>query len=204
MLKKLTPDLRFILSVMALNRPPAVLQTPGAPVDFVAVTDRRYKLRHVKPNPVEGRPDACPVEPGTHTNPERNFMWLPWVEGRISYIPLTNNIPIVTGLMSGCWLVVFRMNGQDCFGHIGTELSPQHPNSLRAKNAWKVAVGSRKITPVKAFNPVEYGPGTMKTFGALSVHHTFYTIGCSVDGNTFQVVAKTRVPAPPLAPPQFF
>ncbi len=191
MLKKLAPGDRFKLSLFDLNRPPAAVPpSPTVPVDFVEVTGRRYKLRH--PKPVPNEPDASPVEAGTHAHAYRNFLWIPWIPGKVSYVPLTLGLPVITGLMTGCWLVVFTLNGQTCFGHIGTEGGPNTANSLQVKNAWKIAVGRRMVTPVSAFNPVNYGPGGESIFGALSINRHFYTITCNRAMTSFVVAAITR------------
>jgi hypothetical protein len=195
MLKKLTPDLHITLRFYELNRPPANLVTPGAPVGFVEVPQTMYKLRHEKPHPqpLPGNPNCCPVEVGTHAHPERNFYWLPWIPGKVSFMKVNQPFPIITGLMSGCWLVLFTLNGQTCFGHIGTDLGPNTANSLDAKNAWKIAKNARKIIPVNSFNPVAHGRPSGYTMGALSAHRHFYTIRLTDDRNTYKVVETVRV-----------
>jgi hypothetical protein len=201
MLKKLTPGDRFRLSLYELNRPPRIpaLALANIPADFVQVSDRRYKLRHPQPVP-NGLPNeapASPVEAGTHASPERNFLWIPWLPGKVSYAHPQPGLPIITGLMSGCWLALFRLNGQTYFGHIGTEDSPNAPNSLKAKNAWKIAIGRGMVTPIGVFNPAATAVGDA-VFGAVSANNHLYTISCTKGtGGTFIVAGITRAVGQP-------
>ena len=111
-------------------------------------------------------------------NPERDFKWLPWICGKVAFAPLRRTT-IITGEMSGCWLIIFRLNatGQVCFGHIGTYQDSNHSDTKEAIQAWKIAVRSRQVTPLWAFNPVTVGPGTPKTFAAATAAQQLYTIG---------------------------
>ena len=173
MLTRLVPNLLFRFDQQTANRPPAGPQPPNQPYDFVRVEDRRYRLRH----PVTvGTQSVSPAVAGRHIHAYRNFKWLPWVLGKVSYVPL-NNTTIVTGEMSGCWLMLFTLNGQLCFGHIGTYSNSTDANTLQAIQAWKIAVRSGQVTPVRAFNPVTVGPGTPKTFGAVNAAGQLHTIG---------------------------
>jgi len=135
-------------------------------------------------------------------NPERNFLFFPWIQGKISYVVLNQNLPVFTGPMSGCWLVIFTLNGETCFGHIGTFMNPWTPDSIQAVNFWKIAVGTRKVTVIKGFKPI--AEGSQVGFGALSVHRDFYTIGFNMGQNPatsvfyHQVTAVTPVPSMPL------
>lgn len=173
MLTKLAPNLLFKFDKGYANRPSINGQAVNQPVDFFQVEKRRYRLRH----PVTAlNQTVSPVVEGIHINPQRNFKWLPWILGKVSYVPLNNDI-IITGEMSGCWLIIFTLNGQTCFGHIGTFQDSSHPRTIEAIQAWKIAKRSGKVTNVQGFNPVSVGPGTPFTFGAVTPNREFYTIG---------------------------
>jgi hypothetical protein len=94
------------------------------------------------------------------------------------------------------------MNGQSYFGHIGTEDLPRTPNSLQAKNAWKIAVGRGMISQTNTFNPAAHGnvSGTGDAvFGALSADNHFYSIDCKKGtGGTFAVLGVTQVTGQPI------
>src|SRR5437016_5586767 len=47
------------------------------------------------------------VRAGTGLKAHRNFKWLPWLPGAISEVALVG-ADVLTGPMSGCWLVTYR------------------------------------------------------------------------------------------------
>jgi hypothetical protein len=193
MLRRLNAGDRFIFGLMQPNRPSGVPALPNDPPDFQVVDIRRYKLRHSRANPAGANyPNASPVEAGVHATAERNFVWLPWLPGKVSYIPVAGNTPIVTGEMTGCWLVLFRLRGALCFGHIGTEGGMNTTNSVQARQAWKIAERGGLVQSVKAFQPRATAPGADKILGALSTHNNFYTLNLTRDTNTYRVLAVTR------------
>jgi hypothetical protein len=91
---------------------------------------------------------------------------------------------ILTGKMSGCWLVIFDYRGVRSAGHIGTDTDPDTPNSIQAKNAWRNAVNNGQITPVAAFKP------TALPKGILDRQHQglFYYGAFEPNGNVYTVV----------------
>jgi hypothetical protein len=200
MLKRLDPGVLFRIDKQFANRPATAPQPPNQPTDFCLVEDRPYKLRHKRDD--DG--GICPVEVGTHRHPYRNFRWLPWLPGKVSYVPLAGDI-IVTGEMSGCWLVVFILNGVRCFGHIGTLQDPKSQGTVAAINAWKVAVNGKRIIPVAAFNPIAVGMPTPFRFGAIDENDRLFSIGldkvqASAGTFPYKVLHLTEVTAPATAP----
>jgi hypothetical protein len=151
MLTKLVPNFHFSFDQQFANRPSLNPQPINQPGDFFKVEKRRYRLRHAPPGSI-----VSPAVLGIHINPQRNFKWLPWIRGKVSYVTLNNDI-VITGEMSGCWLMVFTLNGQACFGHIGTYQDSTHSDTVQAIQAWKIAVRSGRVTPIRAFNPVTIG-----------------------------------------------
>jgi hypothetical protein len=169
--------------------PPAGVPSPpphNVPDRFVYVPHQHYYLDNAAQQPDVKKPgktaDVSKVKQGNHpSSTERNFIWLPYMPGYIAYTGLQPGVPIITGKMTGCWLVIFTMNGQTWFGHIGTKDDPNTPQSIEAKNAWTIARGTRKVQSVKAFRPTSSGAVIIgdATFGALSAHGNFYVINCT-------------------------
>lgn len=117
--------------------------------------------------------------------PERNFIWLSYWPGHITYTPWVRGQAIVTGPMSGCYLVVFRTKLGRFLGHIGTD-SNSAENTATVKSAWRKAVDSKLLTLEDAFKPQMKG-GT--TLGALSANgRNFYEVDLdTVDGRNKKV-----------------
>jgi hypothetical protein len=117
---------------------------------------------------------------GIHHDRLREFVWLPYIPGYVAYTAMQPGLPILTGKMDGCWLVLFTMGGQTWFGHIGTEGNAFTPASMQAKNAWTIALGTRVITSLGAFDPVRSSKPVQgdTTLGALAADRKFYVIDC--------------------------
>lgn len=81
----------------------------------------------------------------------RNFRWLHWQPGKITYLPLAGP-DILTGPMSGCWIVIFTMGGQLNVAHIGTHAAGS-PTTIQVKAAWANAFQAGAVAPVAAFQP---------------------------------------------------
>lgn len=127
---------------------------PAMPADFVRAPGRVYNIHESESSGFMGMTKTSTVQQGAHgSKAHRTFRWLPWVLGKVSCISLSGG-DVLTGTMSGCWLVVFRHNGIEYAGHIGTDTSPATPNTIQAKAAWRNAVTAGTITPIAAFNPV--------------------------------------------------
>jgi hypothetical protein len=180
MLKRLKPGDLFEMSLTEANRPINATKPPNAPDEFLHVPHRRFRLHHPKSiQTVSGPVTLSKVDTqGTSLDQVREFVWLPYIAGKISYTSLPAGLPIITGKMDGCFLVLFTMAGQQWFGHIGTELGPNTSASIQARNAWTIALGTRAITCDSAFNPVGCGaPITGDgTLGAVGSDRAFYVI----------------------------
>jgi hypothetical protein len=140
---------------------------------------------------------AAKITVGRHSEAQRNLRWLPFLAGRITYVPLRNDA-IFTGIMTGCWLFTFTMNGEICLGHIGTD-SDSAENTQGVKDAWKTAEKNGTIKTLKAFRPTDVVKGSVKVFGAVSANQTFYGIATTANGATYtvdQLASTAGVPAP--------
>jgi len=205
MIQKLIEDRQLTLPGFDQS-PPAV--DPTYPANFVPAPGRIYSIEEsTGTGPLLHRTRTSQVSVGAHaTKAHRTFRWLPWVLGKVSCLPLAG-ADILTGTMSGCWLVIFQYNGVQYAGHIGTYLEPTHRDTLQAQAAWRNAVNAGTITPVKAFNPV--GPnlpaiGTLNLkgespefYGAFNPAGQVFTVVLTIPGGggTKRRIAKV-VPMP--------
>lgn len=185
MLNKLIPNRELTLPGFDQSAPGP---NPAFPTDFANVPNRTYNIAVSNRVGVFDGTRRSAVQAGAHPNAakqHRTFRWLPWVLGKVSCVQLAGS-DILTGTMSGCWLVIFDLNGTDYAGHIGTDTDPNTPNSLQAKAAWRNAVNAGHITPNAAFNPV----GAALPMGALNTHGEspeFYG-AFEPNGNVYTVV----------------
>jgi putative component of membrane protein insertase Oxa1/YidC/SpoIIIJ protein YidD len=182
MLKALAPNTKFKFDSGDFSRAPVSSEDPNAPADFVHIHKQTFMLSDPVLDPTTNQM-VCTVRRGNHMNMQRNFIYLPWVTGKVSFVRRSHaSMPVLTGPMSGCWLVYCRINGHHAFAHIGTDMGPTSTNSLAAKDAWNRALALRRggapvVETIRAFQP---NPTTIKTWAALSVHHHFYTINLNM------------------------
>jgi hypothetical protein len=103
--------------------------------------------------------------------------------GKVSYAVVTaGGLPILTGEMTGCWLVLF-IERPNLLRHIGTEaFKPE--NSLKAKNAWKVAVGRGIVQPLRPPTPSIMGCQLRRPWPGFQQTRTS-TIRCDVEGGAY-------------------
>ncbi|MCP5420220.1 MAG: hypothetical protein H6970_11435 [Gammaproteobacteria bacterium] len=191
MINKLVVN-RFLTIPVFDQSPPS--PDPTFPADFVRALGRIYNIEESETSgPLYNRAKTSQISVGGHaTKAHRTFRWLPWVLGKVSCVPLAG-ADILTGTMSGCWLVIFQYNGKSYAGHIGTDTSATSANTLQARAAWRNAVNGNVITPVKAFNPVgnslpALGTLNIKTdspefYGAFTANGDVYTVVFGAPGH---------------------
>ena len=190
MIEKLIAD-RFLTLPVFDQSPPSA--DPAFPANFVRALGRIYHINESQSSGLFWHVKTSQVSVGPHAvKGHRTFRWLPWVLGKVSCIPLAGD-DILTGRMSGCWLVIFQRNGRQYAGHIGTDTSPVSANTLQARAAWRNAVIAGQIVPVAAFNPV--GPnlpalGTLNLkneapefYGAFTENGNMYTVVLTAPGH---------------------
>jgi hypothetical protein len=129
------------------------------------------------------------VVDGPGEKEHRNFIWLPWVPGRITEVPL-GKADVLTGPMSGCWLVTYsNSSGKQCVGHIGTKDNAQDPDTIAVKETWnsfaKANPGSVKggFNPVRGLSPSSSIPAakirgaeSIFIYGLVTTENNFYTM----------------------------
>lgn len=156
---------------------PTPLPAPGAPDHFVSVPALSYEIMEssgilTKRSQVAAGHNAIK----TH----RNFRWLPWIPGKVSYVPLAGD-DVFTGPFTGCWVSIFDMGGVQHVGHIGTETDSTTANTRQVRAAWKSAVDGNQIRSIRAFEPTTGVP--MRFDGAP----TYYALITSA-GDMYSVV----------------
>jgi hypothetical protein len=190
MIQKLIANRYLTLPGFDQTPPPLDLTYP---TDFAPAPGRIYSIEEsTTSGSFFQRHKSSQILVGAHaTKAHRTFRWLPWVLGKVSCVPLAG-ADILTGTMSGCYLVIFQRLGALYAGHIGTHQDPTSANTIQAKAAWRNAVNAAQITPVAAFNPVGGGLPAMHTlnlqneapefYGAFTAASNVYTVVLTIPG----------------------
>ncbi len=97
-----------------------------------------------------------PTSHGLNANQNVPYVWVDYVLGRTAY-QQTAGIDVLTGFMSGCWIVTWTEGGNRYVGHVGTvESAPKDapPNST-VKNTFanKFTGPAPAASHLKGFNP---------------------------------------------------
>lgn len=149
------------------------VDVPGGPAHFVSTPGRNYQIEVSQGSGAFWHTRTSGVTLGHNpivAKAHRNFRWLHWQPGKITYLPLAGT-DILTGPMSGCWIVIFTMGGVSYVGHIGTH-EPGSPATLGVKAAWAAAFNAGTVAPVAAFQPNRHlalaGAGLDTYFGVVT------------------------------------
>jgi hypothetical protein len=143
------------------------------------------------------------VGAGAVPTADRNVQWLHYMPGNIAHVPF-NGSDALTGKMSGCPLVIFRLGGIFQAGHIGTIVGngPANALVLGTWNAWATA---NAVDVIAGYNPAGAwaappGGNLGHGFGVMGMltagHHHLYSIFMWATGvaNTWRVAGLRRVP----------
>jgi hypothetical protein len=123
---------------------------------------------------------------GAVAKAHRNFVWLEWLGGVVSEVQVAG-VDVLTGPMSGCWIVSYFRAGHHRIGHVGTVMTALDPQSVAARTAWNnFSAGLPRhsyagfnpfndpwVGPVPAGMPGETG---RKTFALVTSAGHFYTV----------------------------
>jgi hypothetical protein len=127
---------------------------------------------------------------GAVAKAHRNFVWLEWLAGLVSAVE-PNGVDVLTGPMSGCWIMSFLYNGTRYVGHVGTDMTPTTANSIAAKAAWNnfatgAVAGGGPGAVITGFNPfndwvLPYpaglpGEANLKMFALVTAANTFHSV----------------------------
>ena len=86
------------------------------------------------------------------------FQWLGYIPGVVNQVPL-GALDVLSGGFTGCWMAIYQMDGRQYVGHIGTEDTPNHLNTLAVKQAWRDFVRAPGVNAAAftAFQPHHAG-----------------------------------------------
>jgi hypothetical protein len=127
------------------------------------------------------------VAAGPTARVHRNFVWLEWLPGFVSEVA-TGGIDVLTGPMSGCWIMLYTRGGVQYVGHVGTEDDPNTANSIAAKGAWNAYGAAAAPGSITGFDPARdwVGPtpaaqggdviGKPKTYALVTSAFEFYSV----------------------------
>ena len=87
----------------------------------------------------------------------RNFQWLYYYGGAVNEVSY-DNIDVLSGNFSGCWMMVYRKNGIQYVGHVGTVDDPTTKHSIAAKKAWNKFASENKNDVIRGFSPAKAWP----------------------------------------------
>ena len=118
------------------------------------------------------------------------FQFLPYQNGKISVVRQAD-VDVLSGPMSGCWLVMFLWQGSYYVAHVVTDFESKSSNFL-TKAAWNYWVDTEaSVTVIAGFNPYAQwctSPGFLsvqpsqgndafsKVFGLLTPNRELYSI----------------------------
>lgn len=92
------------------------------------------------------------VRPGEGAKAHRNFQWLYWVKGGVNEVAF-NNMDVLTGPMSGCWITRYQRLGVEYVGHVGTSESSATNETINAKRAWNEFANAHSDDVIGGFKP---------------------------------------------------
>jgi hypothetical protein len=164
-------------------RPP----TPHLPEHFVEAIGHHH---HILPSArsekgISGK-KTSEICDGPIADTRRAFVWLPYVPGKVTYVR-EGGYDILTGKISGCWIMRFLLDGVRYVAHVGTEQSSTSANTLRAYAAWDAAVSDWGVSLSSAFNPTR----SLSVTQLLSVdNHLSKEFYCVIDrfGRAYSLV----------------
>lgn len=124
---------------------------------------------------------------GTAAKAHRNFVWLEWLGGVVSEVQ-PGGYDVLTGPMSGCWIVSYTRGGVHYIGHVGTVQDHAHADSVAARAAWNAFAAANPRHSYAGFNPFNDpwvggpvpmglpGEAARKTFALVSAEGRFHTV----------------------------
>ena len=123
---------------------------------------------------------------GAVAKARRNFVWLEWLGGLVSEVQ-PNGVDVLTGPMSGCWIMEYMRAGVPYVGHVGTVMTALDPLSVAARNSWNAFAAGIPLGARSGFNPFndpwvgvvpgpQPGEAARKTFALVTAAGTFHTV----------------------------
>lgn len=134
---------------------------------------------------------ASAVVDGTNSKQDkehRNFQWLGWWGGAISQVPRFKDV--LTGPMSGCWIIVYRRNGIEYVAHIGKNKASQEQTTAVVQG-WNNYARAHQNDIICGFNPFRFWAPRMPAQNPLTdngVHQCFALITRNPEPRLFSVL----------------
>jgi len=98
------------------------------------------------------------VSAGENTDKaHRNFQWLRYYGGAVNQVTF-DNLDVLSGDFSGCWMVVYKKAGIEYVGHVGTVDSADNIRSIKAKEAWNEFAENNQRDVLRGFSPAKAWP----------------------------------------------
>jgi hypothetical protein len=137
----------------------------------------------------------------------RNFQWLGYYGGAVSQVAF-DNLEVLSGNFSGCWMVVYKKNGATHVGHVGTVDEPTHAKSVAAKKGWVDFATANPGAVQRGFNPARAwthpasrppkidGDGIARIWGLVTRDEliSIYLYRTDADWNRFRIADWQVVP----------
>lgn len=127
------------------------------------------------------------VATGASTQANRNFVWLPVIDGDVTEVR-PNGLDVLTGPMSGCWIVRYMRAGVRYVGHVCTKNTAADPLTIAVKLAWNNYAAAAIPGNIDGFNPFNDawaagavpgsapGEGARKYFALVTGADVFHTV----------------------------
>jgi hypothetical protein len=126
------------------------------------------------------------ISAGTGSKAHRNFQWLNWVAGAVNQVAF-GNLDVLTGPMSGCWIMKYKIAGIEYIGHVGTFNKADSPQSIASKTAWNAFANANPLDVVGGFKPKWNGVWPPSIKGDNTTGQT--TFGLVTGGDYYTVAA---------------
>ena len=113
--------------------------------DFVLAGNQKVR--------VEQRQRVSGVVAGENTEKEhRNFQWLRYYGGAINQVRF-DDLDVLSGDFSGCWMMEYKKDGILYVGHVGTVDDATKPHSIASKKAWSDFALANPGDVIRGFSP---------------------------------------------------
>jgi hypothetical protein len=138
----------------------------------------------------------------------RNFQWLGYYGGAVSQVAF-DNLDVLSGNFSGCWMMVYKMLGVTYVCHVGTVDDPAHAKSVAAKKGWVDFANANRDAIQRGFNPARAwthpdsrpakidGDGLARIWGLVTADElvSIYLYRGEKDWNRFRIADWKVVPS---------